>query len=146
MAERYVVLGLAPARAPWFRAVGSWANSGALPAEFIKCLSAEEVGARLESGRAFSALVADGCLPALDRDLVARASGAGCAVFVVDDRRVSRDWSVLGAARVLPPDFGRDELLHALAAHARTVQRSLARADALVDRPIPGGWRGTVAP
>lgn len=31
--ERYVVLGLAPARAGWFRAVGSWANSGALPTD-----------------------------------------------------------------------------------------------------------------
>ncbi len=45
--ERYVLLGLAPARAAWFRSVGSWANSGALPAEFVKCLSAEEVAARL---------------------------------------------------------------------------------------------------
>ena len=144
MAERYVVLGLAPARAGWFRAVGSWANSGALPVEFVKCLSAEEVGARLESGRHFSALVADACLPALDRDLVSRAWGAGCAVFVVDDRRVDRDWASLGAARVLPADFDREDLLHALAAHARTVQRSAARADRLLDRPVPGGWRGTV--
>lgn len=142
--ERYVVLGLAPARASWFRAVGSWANSGALPAEFVKCLSAEEVGARLASGRPFSALVADGCLPAVDRDLVARAAAAGCAVFVVDDRRVVRDWSSLGVVRVLPADFGRDDLLHALSAHARLVQRSHARADDLVSRPVPSGWRGTV--
>ncbi|MDQ3980493.1 MAG: hypothetical protein M3314_13220 [Actinomycetota bacterium] len=144
MGDRYVVLGLAPARAAWFRAVGSWANSGALPAEFVKCLSAEEVGARLDSARPFSALVADGCLPALDRDLVARATSAGCPVFVVDDRRVRRDWAALGAARVLRPDFDREDLLHALAAHARMVQRSAARADQLLDRPSPGGWRGTV--
>lgn len=142
--ERYVVLGLAPARAAWFRAVGSWANSGALPAEFVKCLSAEEVAARLESGRPYSALVADGCLPALDRDLVARATAAGCAVFVVDDRRVERDWSALGVARVLLADFGRDDLLHALAAHARMVQRSSARADEVMARPVAGGWRGQV--
>ena len=32
-AERYVVLGLAPARSAWFRAVGLWANSGALPTD-----------------------------------------------------------------------------------------------------------------
>ena len=144
MGERYVVLGLAPARAEWFRAVGSWANSGALPAEFVKCLSAEEVGARLGSGRPFSALVADACLPALDRDLVARAAAVGCAVFVVDDRRVSRDWLALGAARVLPPEFEREDLLRALAAHARTVQRSAPTADQLLNRPLPGGWRGTV--
>ena len=57
--ERFVVLGLAPARAAWFRSVGVWATSGALPAEFLKCVSAEEVRARLASGRPFSALVAD---------------------------------------------------------------------------------------
>jgi hypothetical protein len=142
--ERYVVLGLAPARAAWFRAVGSWANSGALPAEFVKCLSAEEVAARLASGRPFSALVADGCLPAVDRDLVARATASGCAVLVVDDRRVNRDWAGLGVARVLPAEFGRDDLLHALAAEARMVQRSHARAEDLVARPVPTGWRGTV--
>lgn len=142
--ERFVVLGLAPARAGWFRAVGSWANSGALPAEFVKCLSAEEVGARLASGRPFSALVADGCLPSVDRDLVARATASGCAVFVVHDRRVARDWPALGVARVLGPDFGRDDLLHALSAHARLVQRSSARADEVVGRTSSGGWRGTV--
>ena len=142
--ERFVVLGLAPARAGWFRAVGSWANSGALPAEFVKCLSAEEVGARLDSGRPFSALVADGCLPSVDRDLVARASAAGCAVFVVHDRRVDRDWPALGVAKVLAADFGRDELLNALSAHARLVQRSSARAGDVVGRPASGGWRGTV--
>ncbi|MGH9225172.1 MAG: hypothetical protein ACRD2W_15640, partial [Acidimicrobiales bacterium] len=140
--ERFVVLGLAPARAPWFRAVGGWANSGALPAEFIKCLSAEEVGARLASGRPFSALVADGCLPAVDRDLVARAAAAGCAVLVVEDRRVDRDWQALGVARVLPADFGRDDLMHALSAHARLVQRSSARADDLLAKSVPTGWRG----
>jgi hypothetical protein len=142
--ERYVVLGLAPARAAWFRAVGSWANSGALPAEFVKCLSAEEVAARLQSGRPYSALVADGGLPALDRDLVARATAAGCAVLVVDDRRVDRDWAALGVARVLAANFGRDDLLHALAAHARMVQRSSARADEVMARPVTGGWRGQV--
>src|SRR5262249_37740870 len=82
--------------------------------------------------------------PALDRDLFARAIAAGCAVLVVDDRRVERDWSSLGAARVLPADFGRDDLLHALSAHARLVQRSHARAGDVVTRPVAGGWRGTV--
>lgn len=139
-----MLLGLAPARAGWFRSVGAWANSGALPAEFVKCLSAEEVGARLASGRAFSAFVADAGLPAVDRDLIARAAAAGCAVLVVDDRRVVRDWAALGAAKVLPADFGRDDLLHALSAHARMVQRTHARTDELAARPVPSGWRGTV--
>ena len=142
--ERFVVLGLAPARAAWFRSVGVWATSGALPAEFLKCVSAEEVRARLASGRPFSALVADAGLPAVDRDLLAAAAAADCAVLVVDDGRANRDWPALGAARVLGPSFTRDELVHALVACARTIRRSEAPAAELLARPISLQWRGTV--
>jgi hypothetical protein len=144
-AERFVVLGLAPARSGWFRSVGLWANSGALPAEFVRCISAEEVRARLGSGRAFSALVADAGLPALDRDLVAAARAAGCAVLVVDDGRATRDWLELGAARVLPPSFGRDELVGALTSCAHRVRRGDLDTTALLTRPAPAAWRGSVA-
>jgi hypothetical protein len=144
-AERFVVLGLAPARSPWFRAVGLWANSGALPAEFVRCVSAEEVRARLGSGRPFSALVADAGLPAVDRDLVAAARAAGCAVLVVDDGRATRDWLELGAARVLVPGFGRDELVAALTSCASPVRRGEADATELLTRPSPAAWRGSVA-
>ncbi len=142
--ERFVVLGLAPARAAWFRSVGVWATSGALPAEFLKCVSAEEVRARLASGRPFSALVADAGLPAVDRDLLAAANAADCAVLVVDDGRATRDWRALGAARELGPSFTRDELVHALVACARTIRRSEAPAADLLARPISPQWRGTV--
>ncbi|MGI8683852.1 MAG: hypothetical protein ACR2MO_01910 [Acidimicrobiales bacterium] len=144
-AERFVVLGLAPARSAWFRSVGLWANSGALPAEFVRCISAEEVRARLASGRAFSALVADAGLPAIDRDLVAAAGAAGCAVLVVDDGRATRDWLELGAARVLPPSFERDELVAALTSCAHPVRRGEADASDLLARPAPVAWRGAVA-
>ena len=144
-AERYVVLGLAPARSAWFRSVGLWANSGALPADFVRCISAEEVRARLASGRAFSALVADAGLPAVDRDLLAAARAAGCAVLVVDDGRATRDWLELGAARVLPPAFGRDELVAALTSCAHPVRRGEADPSDLLTRPAPVAWRGSVA-
>ncbi len=144
-AERFVVLGLAPARSTWFRSVGGWAHSGALPAEFVRCISAEEVRARLASGRPFSALVADAGLPAVDRDLVAAARSAGCAVLVVDDGRATRDWLELGAARVLPPSFGREELVAALASCAHPVRRGEADAGDLLTRPAPAAWRGSVA-
>lgn len=143
--ERYVVLGLAPARAGWFRNVGLWANSGALPAEFVRCISAEEVRARLASGRAFSALVADAGLPAVDRDLVAGARAAGCAVLVVDDGRATRDWLELGAARVLGPAFGRDELVAALTSCAHPVPRGEVDPSDLLTRAAPAAWRGSVA-
>ena len=144
-AERFVVLGLAPARSLWFRSVGLWANSGALPAEFVRCISAEEVRARLGSGRAFSALIADAGLPAVDRDLVAAAGAAGCAVLVVDDGRATRDWLELGAARVLAPSFGRDELVAALTSCAHPVRRGDADPSDLLSRPAPVAWRGAVA-
>lgn len=143
-AERHVVLGLAPARAAWFRAVGLWANSGALPADFVRCVSAEEVRARLGSGRPFSALVADAGLPSVDRDLIAVARAASCAALIVDDGRAGRDWLELGAARVLAPGFSRQELVAALNACAHPVRRAEADPSALLSHPAPPAWRGSV--
>jgi hypothetical protein len=144
--ERFVVLGLAPARSEWFRAVAQWATSGALAAEFVKCVSAEEVRARLATGRPFSALVADAALPAVDRDLVAAARAAGCAVLVVDDGRATRDWAALGATVVLAGGFDREALLAALAAHAPKIRRGEAHAAGLSSTTVrPPAWTCPVA-
>ncbi|MFN2606744.1 MAG: hypothetical protein ABR511_02425 [Acidimicrobiales bacterium] len=145
--ERYVILGLAQARSVWFRNLGHWATSGALGAEFVKCLSAEEVRARLGGGRPFSALVADAALPAVDRDLLGAARAAGCATFVVDDGRTPRDWASLGAAAVLEPGFDRDVLLANLSAHARPIARGDARSGELGTpvAGVPAEWRCPVA-
>lgn len=99
--SRYVVLGLALARSPWFRSVAQWANSASIPVEFVKCMSPTELRAHLSSGRPFSALLVDGGVPALDRDLIDEARQAGCAVVVVDDLRITRDWRSLGASAVI---------------------------------------------
>lgn len=115
--ERYVLLGLARARAPWFRAVGQWATAAAIPADFVRAVSVAELRARLASGRAFSAVLVDGAL-GVDRDLVAVAREAGCPVIVVDDGHAGVDWRALGAAAVLPPGFSREDLLDGLEAHA----------------------------
>jgi MinD-like ATPase involved in chromosome partitioning or flagellar assembly len=152
--DRYVVLGLAPARAGWFAEVARWATSSALPIDFVKLLGVEEVRARLRSGRPFSALVVDGSSPGLDRDLVELAAVHRCAVVVVDgpDRLdgpggsiTTRPWRELGVAAVLPPTFGRGQLLDAL----RGVARPIVRRD---EPPVPPaadegrgggpGWRG----
>ena len=132
--ERYVLLGLAQARGGWLASVARWTTSGAVPAELVTCVSAEEVRAHLGSGRRFSALVAE-ARPAVDRDLVATARAAGCAVLVVDDGRTRRDWQALGAAAVLTPALRRDELVAALAEHARLVARE--DANVLPDSPPP---------
>ena len=138
MPGRYVVLGLALARSPWFRAVAQWSNSAAIPVEFVKCMSPIELRAHLASGRPFSALLVDGGLPAIDRDLVDDARSAGCAVIVVDDVRVTRDWSGLGADAVINPVFERKDLLDVLAQHASEV----VRGDAVPGESRPAAWAG----
>ena len=121
---QYVVLGMARPQAPWFTDVARWANSGALPVDFLMVLSMEELCARLRSGRVFSALMIDAGLPGCDRDLFDLARGAGCAVVVVDDGPTRRSWVELGAGLVLPGAPGRDEVLAALREVARPVQRA----------------------
>lgn len=123
MASRFVLLGLAQARSQWFSAVAQWANTGALPAEFVKCVSLAELRARLESGRAFSAVLLDGGLGGVDRDLIGAAHAAGCAALVVDDARVHRDWASLGADAVLLPVFDRHDLVEALERNASPISR-----------------------
>lgn len=121
--SRYAVLGLAHPRAPWFSEVARWATAGSAPIDFVKCVSAEEVHARLASGRRVSALLADADRVANDRDLVDHARRVGCAVIVVDDGRVPRDWRALGVSETLPAPFGRDDLMGALRNHAAPVGR-----------------------
>jgi CO dehydrogenase nickel-insertion accessory protein CooC1 len=144
VADRYVVLGLARVRAPWFGDVARWATSAALPVDFVKVVSGEEARARLRSGRPFSALLVDAGLAALDRDLVELAWQHGCVVIAVDDGRSVRSWRDLGVHAVLPADFEREQLLDGL----RAVARPLARGDELVMATVqataepPGAWRG----
>ena len=106
-AARYRLLGLAHARSAWFRELSRWSTNAALPVEFVKCVALEELQARLASGRAFSAVIVDGGLAGVDRDLVDRAREAGAAVLVVDDGRRRVDWAALGADAVLPESFDR---------------------------------------
>jgi hypothetical protein len=121
--DRFVVLGLARPRAEWFRSVSQWATSAAIPAEFLKCVSVEELRARLQGGRFHSAVLLDGSMPSVDRDLIEAARAAGCPVIVVDDGRTRRDWASFGVVSVLPAALTREMLLEALAAHAAVVGR-----------------------
>lgn len=142
--DRWVLLGLAPARSGWFSDVAQWANAAALAAEFVKCVSVEEVRARLASGRRWSALIVDAAAPGLDRDLVATAEATGIPVIVVREARAPL-WAAadLGVAAVLPGPFGREELIDVLTLHARTVGRGDNVAAGLVEAPGSGaGWRG----
>lgn len=124
--ERYVLLGVATPRARWFREVGQWAQSAAIPAEFVRCVSVAEARARLASGRPFSAVLVDGQVAGLDRDLIAVAESHDCPVIVVDDRGPDA-YRELEPAAVLEPPFSRDDLLDALGANARMVGAAVLR-------------------
>jgi septum formation inhibitor-activating ATPase MinD len=139
-ADRYVVLGLARRRAVWIRNVAQWANSAAIPAEFSMCLSPAELLARLDGGRAYSAVLLDGGLGLIDRDLIGRVRATGCSVFVVADGEPGRDWAALGVHDVLPASFTRAALLDALATHASMIDNAV-----FVDQSAEAG-RLPVAP
>ncbi|RMH80321.1 MAG: hypothetical protein D6683_05310 [Actinomyces sp.] len=120
--ERWVLLGLAHPRAAWFSTLARWSTSGVVPVEFVKCVSAEELRARLAGGRTFSAVVVGDDVPSLDRDLLGAARDRGVPVLVVGGAS-PHDWTALGAAAVLPPDFERDQLVETLGGVARPVSR-----------------------
>jgi hypothetical protein len=140
MSERFVILGLGQARSSWFTDLARMANSGALPLELVKCVSHEEARVRLASGRAFSALLVDGGLPGVDRDLIDAARRAGVEVLVVDDPRVSRDWDALGATDVLSPSFAVADLLASLSALTQAIPRSVA--GTVLPAATPRLWSG----
>lgn len=136
--DRFVLLGLAPARSPWFDAIAQWTSSASLAAEFIKCLSAEEARARLASGRAHSALIVDATATGFDRDLVDTAAGRATPVIVVTTGREPPLWaSDLGCAAALAPGFSRDDLLEILGAHCQPVGRATSLPPLLDDYAGP---------
>jgi hypothetical protein len=138
--ERYVVLGLGAARSGWFSDLARLATAGGIPIEFVKSVSAEETRVRLSSGRAFSALLVDGGLPAVDRDLLHDARRSGVEVFVVADPRITRDWQTLGATTVLAREFSLDDLLTALDGMTKAIPRGVADGEP-VEPPVRA-WAG----
>ncbi len=141
--ERYVTLGLARVRSTWFSDVARWATSGSLAMDFVKTVSIEEVRARLESGRPFSALLIDGGLPGIDRDLLELAREHGCAPVIVVDGD-GRDWDAVGAVDTLAPGFGPTELEAVLAERATPIGRADELPGQVEASPHPGGFRARV--
>lgn len=143
-AERFVILGLAPARSAWFESVARWATSAALAAEFVKCVSAEEVRARLSSGRSHSVLLVDASTPALDRDLIDECTVRSTPVVVVRDRRADHRTSYtadLGAVAELPPQFGPEDLLDVLTRCCRPIAEGTGLPPAFDDYEADGFWQ-----
>jgi hypothetical protein len=139
--ERFVLLGLARVRSPWFRDLSRWATSAALPIEFLKSMSVEEVRVRLRAGRAYSALLVDDSVTGLDRDLIDLALEVGCAVIVIDAGHSAASWIDLGASAVLPAEFGRAELLQVLTQVANPIARSDPTGGMVTSPDAPTGYR-----
>ncbi|MEM8705653.1 MAG: hypothetical protein AAGE98_04305 [Actinomycetota bacterium] len=138
--DRWVVLGLAHPRAGWFSELARWSTAAAVPVDFVKCVSADEVRARLTGGRPYSALLVGGDVSGLDRDLVDTTRTAGAAVVVVDPAG-NRDWTELGVDSLLPGSFERSDLMSVLTEHAPPISRVAAT---ISDEPDEGdiSWRG----
>ena len=141
MSDRFVLIGLAGPRCEWFARVSRWATEAVIPADFIKAISAEEVRARLDTGRRFSVVLLDATVKAVDRDLLDAIRAVGCAAVVVTDHRVQRDWEALGAHATLEAGFDRDELVRLLATHARSVPRVDAVDPGALTTPDDGRWQ-----
>lgn len=140
--HRYAVLGLAGVRAVWFREVGRWSTAASIPVDFVKCVSIEEMRARLVGGRAFSAILVDAGTPGLDRDLLDAARDTGAAVLIVSDGRTGRDWIALGATAVLSEDFHRGELVDELERHGRPLDQAEAVSPPSGAPDAPASWSG----
>ena len=138
--DRWVVLGLAHPRAGWFGDLARWSTTAAIPVDFIKCVSADEVRARLSGGRSYSALLVGGDTTGLDRDLVDSVRSAGAAVLVVGPVG-TRDWAELGVAGLLSSVLDRTELLASLSTHATPVTRVTTVTDDHPTETEPT-WRG----
>lgn len=121
--DRYVILGLGRSRSTWFGNVSLWTTSGAVPAEFHKCLSANHVRQRLSSLQPHSALLVEDGIAEIDRDLIESASRAGTPTIVISHNSDShaQNWLELGAAAVLPAELTPAVLLQTLATNAQTI-------------------------
>ena len=139
--DRFVLLGLAPARANWFDAVAQWTTSASIAAEFVKCVSGAEARARLMSGRPYSALLVDVASPSFDRDLVDLCRSCATPVLLVrNSRGPAVDTVDVGAAAELAADFGPDELLDTLAAHCHPVSDATSMPPLLEEGDLSAFW------
>lgn len=108
------VLALARPRSPWLADLTSWSGTGSLEIDLVRCISCDEVRARLAGPQRVSAVLLDAEAVGIDRDLLADAREAGTASIVITVGTVRRDWIELGADLVLDQSFSRDDLLCSL--------------------------------
>jgi Mrp family chromosome partitioning ATPase len=122
--SRFVVATLARPRASWHDPIVQLANSGGLPIEVRKCVGVIDLLSQLTTGHPLSAVLLDGGMPGIDRDLILRLQSNGLSVMVVSDAQTPRDWPALGANVTLPASFEPHDLLDALQGSATSVHEA----------------------
>jgi len=115
--RRYVVLGLASGSPTWMAEATRRLATAGVAGELLVCAGVADLGNRLASGRPFSALLVDHRTVGLDRELIDRASAAGCPVVVVGRTGDRARWQGLGAVDVLDDSLDPDDLAQPLRRH-----------------------------
>jgi len=139
---RYVLLGLASGEPAWLEAVARLVGRRSADDEFIRCTGSVDLATRLGTGRPFSAVLVDHRTVGLDRELVRRASAAGCPVIVVGGADDPGRLASLGATAhmVDPPNL--QDLDGMLARHATPIGRIDDLRLGLRAEDGPVGWTG----
>lgn len=138
---RYSVLGLGQVRSPWFGQVAAWATSGALPIDFVKCVSVGDVRQRITpvnlDARPQTALLVEAGHAAVDRAFLTSARDAGLAVLVVNESTAPSEsrWLEIGADAVLALPLSPDSLVAALRAHGSPTRSTATTPTATIDSP-----------
>jgi|TARA_B100001105_G_scaffold43980_1_gene32277 hypothetical protein len=120
---RYVLLGLASGEPAWMDAVARLAGRRSPDDEFIRCTGPVDLATRLGTGRPFSAVLVDHRTMGLDRQLVRRASAAGCPVIVVGGADDPGRFASLGAAAHMDDPPSLQDLDAILERHATPIGR-----------------------
>ena len=120
---RYVLLGLASGEPAWLEVVARLVGRRSADDEFIRCTGPVDLATRLGTGRPFSAALVDHRTVGLDRELVRRASAAGCPVIVVGGADDPGRLASLGAAAHMEEPPSAHDLDAMLAGHATPIGR-----------------------
>ena len=139
---RYVLLGLASGEPAWLEVVARLVGRRSADDEFIRCTGPVDLATRLGTGRPFSAALVDHRTVGLDRELVRRASAAGCPVIVVGGADDPGRLVSLGAAAHMEEPPSAHDLDAMLAGHATPIGRIDDLRLGLRTEDGPTGWTG----
>lgn len=116
MSSRTVLLGLSHARSPWVAELSRWTTGGLVAAEFLNCLTLDELRVATLT-RNVGAVLLDARLTGLDPRVVQEINSCTGAVLIgVNTVEPPPDWEEMGVRRELPGTFPPELLRDAVEA------------------------------